>query len=179
MVVAEFAGFGGEAEICDGGYFEVRDLEARGPFVDGFVLQLELEVLVGEVGEFGDGRDLGVADASGLEHIVLALVHSCMVDHSLVMVSTYRASSEFVRLAVIVLIVDSLSVAIHRHNVREHSARSVVLVRVEEDTKAFELVCVAEDVAWLCALLGEPHGEAIAVEVALAMDFEFEENLLA
>jgi hypothetical protein len=38
---------------------------------------------------------------------------------------------------------------------------------------------VAEDVAWLCALLGEPHGEAIAVEVALAGDLELEFNLRA
>jgi hypothetical protein len=92
---------------------------------------------------------------------------------------TYRASGDLVCLAVIVLIVDSLSVAIHGHNVGEHSAWSVVLVRVEEDTETLELVRVAEYIAGLCALLGEPHGETITVEVALAMDLELKENLLA
>jgi hypothetical protein len=33
---------------------------------------------------------------------------------------------------------------------------------------------VAEDVAWLRALFGEPHCEAIPVEVALAVDLELE-----
>jgi hypothetical protein len=179
VVIAEFAGFCGEAEVCDGRDFEVGDLEACGPFVDGFVLEFEFEVLVGEVGEFGNGGDLGVADASGLVHVILAWICGLLVDLGLVAMSTYRASSNLVRLAVIVLIVDSLSITVHGHDVWEHSARSVVLVCVEEDTKTLEIVCVAEDIARLCALLGEPHGEAIAVEVTLAMDLEFEENLLA
>jgi hypothetical protein len=38
---------------------------------------------------------------------------------------------------------------------------------------------VAKDGSWLRALLGEPHGEAVAVEIALAMDLEFDRNLLA
>lgn len=73
VVVGEFAGFGAEAEVCDGRDFEVWDLEAGSPFVDGFVLQLELEVLVLEVGQAGFGWDLGVADAAGLG--VLVKVH--------------------------------------------------------------------------------------------------------
>jgi hypothetical protein len=66
VVVRQFAGLSGETQVCDGRDFEVGDVEAGSPFVDGFVLELELEVLVLEVGEFGDGGDLGVADASGL-----------------------------------------------------------------------------------------------------------------
>jgi hypothetical protein len=38
---------------------------------------------------------------------------------------------------------------------------------------------VAKDIARLTALLREPHGEAIAVEVALAGNLELEFNLLA
>ena len=37
MVVGELAGFGGEAEVGDGGHFVVWDFEAEGPFVFGFV----------------------------------------------------------------------------------------------------------------------------------------------
>ena len=76
---------------------------------------------------------------------------------------TYGASSDLISLAVIVLIIGGLSVAAHGHDVGEYGAGSVVLVCVEEDTEALELVRVAKDIAWLCALLGEPHGEAIAV----------------
>ena len=91
----------------------------------------------------------------------------------------YRAAGDFVGFAVVVLIVRGLAVAVHGHDVREYGAWSVVLIRVEKETESLELVGVAEDVAWLCALLGEPHGEAIAVEVALAGDLELEFNLRA
>jgi hypothetical protein len=67
-----------------------------------------------------------------------------------------------------------VAIALHRHYVGKHGAWSVVLIRVEEETESLELVCVAEDVAWLRALLSEPHCKAIAVEVALAVDLELE-----
>jgi hypothetical protein len=38
---------------------------------------------------------------------------------------------------------------------------------------------VAENVSWLRALLGEPHGEAVAIKVPLAVDLELESDLLA
>lgn len=87
---------------------------------------------------------------------------------------TYGAAGDFVCFAVIVLIIGGLSVAAHGHNVGEHGAGAVVLVRVEEDTEALKLVRVAKDVAWLSALLGEPHGEAITIEITLAMNLELE-----
>lgn len=89
----------------------------------------------------------------------------------------YRASSQFVGLAVITLVVNSLAVAEHSHNIREHSARSVVLVRVEEDTQTLEFILHAKDVALLSPVLGHPHGEAIAEEVAVPVDAELELNL--
>jgi hypothetical protein len=91
----------------------------------------------------------------------------------------YRAASDFVGLAVVVLIIRSRAVAVHGHDVREHGAWAIVLVCVKEETEALKLVCVAKDIARLPALLGEPHGESIAVEVALAGNLELEFNLLA
>jgi len=38
---------------------------------------------------------------------------------------------------------------------------------------------VPKDVSRLRTLLGEPHGEAIAIEITLAMDLEFEDDLVA
>jgi hypothetical protein len=67
VVVGQLTGFSGETEVRDGRDFEVGNIEACCPFVDGLVLELEFEVFVLEVGEFGDGGDLGVADASGLD----------------------------------------------------------------------------------------------------------------
>ncbi len=91
----------------------------------------------------------------------------------------YRAACHLVRLAIVVLVVWRLAVAVHGHDVGEDGARAVVLVGVDEDTEALELVSVAKDRPWLRALLGEPNGEAVAVEVALAMDLELNRDLLA
>jgi hypothetical protein len=93
--------------------------------------------------------------------------------------TAYRATSDFVRLAVVVLIIHGRPIAIHSHDIGENSSWSVVLIRVEEETESLELVGVAKDIARLCALLGEPHGEAVAIEIALAMDLELEFDLLA
>lgn len=92
---------------------------------------------------------------------------------------TYRASSDLVGLTIVVLVIRGLPITVHSHDVGEYCARAVVLVRIEEEAKALELVCVTEDVSWLSALLGEPHCEAVAVEVALAVNLELELNLLA
>lgn len=75
------------------------------------------------------------------------------------------------------LIVRGLPVAHHCHNVGERGARAVVLVGVDEDSQTLESVCRAEDRALRGALLGEPESEAIAVQVALAVDFKFELDL--
>jgi hypothetical protein len=92
---------------------------------------------------------------------------------------TYRASSDLVRLTIIVLVVCRVTVTVHSHDVREYGAWSVVLVRVEEETKTLEFVRVAKDIAWLASLLGEPHGKAISIQIALAANLELEFDLLA
>jgi hypothetical protein len=51
------------------------DFETLRPLAFGLVLQLEAEVLVLEVGEAGDGGDVGVADATGLD--LLAWSRAC------------------------------------------------------------------------------------------------------
>jgi hypothetical protein len=91
----------------------------------------------------------------------------------------YRAAGDFVRFAVVVLIIRRRSVAVHGHDVGEHGAWPIVLIRVEKQSETLELVGVSEYVARLRALLGEPHGEAIAIEVSLTRNFELEFNLLA
>jgi hypothetical protein len=73
VVVVEFARFSGKAEIGDRRDFVVFDLETRGPFVFGLVLDFELKGLVGEIGELGFGRDLGIADTADLDCISLQL----------------------------------------------------------------------------------------------------------
>lgn len=75
------------------------------------------------------------------------------------------------------LIVDCLAVAEHSHNIREDHTGSVVLVGVEEDTQALKHVLGSKDGALRSAILGHPHGEAIAEEVALAIDAELHFDL--
>lgn len=75
------------------------------------------------------------------------------------------------------LIVDSLSVAKHSHDIREDNTRSVVLVCVEKDTQTLEHVLVTKDRTLLCSVGGHPHGKAVTEEVALAIDIELNLNL--
>ena len=90
---------------------------------------------------------------------------------------SYRATGELVRLAVVVLVVRCLPIATHSHDIGKHCAGAVVLVRIKKDAEALELVGGTEDVARSGALLGEPHSEAVAIQIALASDFELEFDL--
>lgn len=75
------------------------------------------------------------------------------------------------------LVVRRLAVTHHGHDIWERSTRAVVFVRVEENSQAFKVVCRPKDGTLGCALLGEPQGEAISVQVAGAMDLEFNFDL--
>ena len=151
VVVAELARLGRESEVGHG-----RDrgrlvgLEAEDPLALVLVLQLELQVLVLEVRQLELGRHVGVPDAAS------------------------RAAGELLVLAIRVLVVRGPAVAHHGHDVGEDDAGPVVLVRVEEDAEALESVLVAENGSFPPALLGEPHGESIAVQLVLSVDLELD-----
>lgn len=70
MVVAQLAGLGGEAQVCDGGDGDVGILsgkiEALGPRIFALVLQLQGQRLVLEVGKAGFGGDGGAAETTSL-----------------------------------------------------------------------------------------------------------------
>jgi hypothetical protein len=87
------------------------------------------------------------------------------------------APGVLVRFAVVDFVVRGASVTNHGHDVWEDDARAVVLVGVDEDTEAFEVVGTAKDGAGLGALTSEPHGHAVAVKVAVAMNVELDFNL--
>lgn len=71
MVVAEFTGLGGEAEVRDGGDGNVGfgggQREAVGPLVLRLVLQVESQRLVLEVSQTRLGGDGGAPKTAGLE----------------------------------------------------------------------------------------------------------------
>lgn len=75
------------------------------------------------------------------------------------------------------LIVARLPITHHGHNKRERSTGTVVLIRIEENPKTIEVVCRAKDRSLCCALLGEPQGESITVQVTISVDTEFKFNL--
>ena len=150
VAVAELARLGAEAEVADGRQLDVRDLEAARPLVLVLVHQVHGELLVLEVRDLGAGREVGVAHAAR------------------------GAAGELVGFAVVALVVLCLAVADHGHDVREHHARPVVLVRVEEDAEAFELVSHAEHGAFFRAGLCHPDRHAVAEQSARAMDLELE-----
>ena len=65
----------------------------------------------------------------------------------------------------------------HGHHVGENNTRPLILVGIYEHAQTLELVCGAEDWASCTPLLGEPDGHAVTVEVALAMNLEFNFDL--
>jgi hypothetical protein len=91
----------------------------------------------------------------------------------LVIKEAYRAASKLIRLAVILFVIGSLTIAHHGHNVWEHNAWTIVLVRINKDTEPFEFIHGSEDWTSLRALFREPESHAIAVECLGAADFEF------
>lgn len=145
VVVAEFAGFRAESKVGDvGDLGRVVDLEAGCPLIFFLVLEVEFELLVLDIGETHLGGNAGVSNA------------------------TSRATCQLRLLTIVVLVVGSVSVAKHGHDVGEDNTRAVVLVRVDKDSEAFESISRAKDRAHLTTLLGDPHGEAIAVELVLS-----------
>ncbi len=154
VVVAELARLGAEAQVGNVGQLRgAVDVEARLPLVLVLVLQLQPQVLVLKVRQAQLGRDRGVADAA------------C------------RAARQLGVLAVVVLVVELAAVAVHRHDVGEHHAGPVVLVRVDEDTQAVKLVAAAKDGAHLAALARHPHSQTVAEQLVLARNLELDLDL--
>lgn len=154
MVVAQLARLGGETEVRNVGDRGGRlDVEALRPLVLVLVLELELELLVLEVGEAELGGGRRVAETPG------------------------RAPCQLDVLAVVVLVVALLTVAVHRHNIGEDHSGAVVLVSVDKDTQTLESIGAAKDRAAGGALLGDPHGKSVAIELVLAGDLELDFNL--
>lgn len=75
------------------------------------------------------------------------------------------------------LIVRRLAITHHGHDIGKRGTGAVVFVSVEEDTKTLEVIRRAKNRALCSALLGEPQGESITVQVAIPMEFKFEFNL--
>lgn len=154
VVVAQLAGLGAEAEVGDGGDGRgLVGLEAQLPLVLGLVLELELEALVLPVREARFGGDGIGADPAR------------------------RAAHELALLAVVGLVVHLLAVADDCHDVGEDGSGAVVLVGIDEDAEALELVYGAKDRTGHCSLLGEPHGKAVSVQVTFAVELEFDFDL--
>lgn len=75
------------------------------------------------------------------------------------------------------LVVARLTVTPHDHHVRKRNARSIILVRVEEDSQALKLVGRPKNGALGGALLREPDGKAVSMQVPRAMKLELNLDL--
>lgn len=71
------------------------------------------------------------------------------------------------------MIVLGISISKHGHDVREDDTGSVILISVEEDAESFELVHGTEYRTGGGAVLGDPEGKTVAVQVTVAMYAEF------
>lgn len=154
VVVAKLTSLGSEADVGNvGDRRGLVQLKASLPLVLNLVLELQLELLVLEVGQAHLGGDARMSDAAR------------------------RAASELGVLSVVGLVVGGLAVAVHGHDIGEHNAGAVVLVGIDKDSETLKLVRSTKHGSLLGSLAGDPHGEAIAVELVLARDLELDLNL--
>jgi hypothetical protein len=75
------------------------------------------------------------------------------------------------------LIIRSMSITKHSHDIRKHNPGPIILVRIKKDTQPFELILVSKHRTLLCSVCSHPHGKPITKQVALAIDVEFNFNL--
>lgn len=154
VVIRQLTRFRREAQIRHGrNHRRVLLLKAQNPLILCLVLQLQLQDLILEVGQ------------------------SCLRRHARTSDAPRAAASILVRLAVVHLVVWSLSIPKRGHDVGEHGARTVVFVGIDEDAEAFVLVYGAKNRTRSRALAGKPHRHAIPVEIALAVDVELDFDL--
>ena len=107
--------------------------------------------------------------AQYMPNLVVAILHKCEFRPGGkvgVAEAPRRASSQLVGLSVMLLVVASLTVAHHSHDVRERSTGAIVLISIEEDSQPFESICRSEDGTWCGTVLGEPQRKSVAMEVA-------------
>jgi len=87
---------------------------------------------------------------------------------------THRTPGQLVILPIVILIVRHRAVPEHSHHIRKHHPRPPVLVSVDDDAQAIEIVFGAEHFSRLGALFGQPDRHAVPVEVAGAVNFKFD-----
>lgn len=75
------------------------------------------------------------------------------------------------------LVVGSLAIAHHSHDIWERRAGTVVLVGVEEDSEALEVIRRSKNRTRHGALFGKPHREPITVQITLPVNLEFNLDL--
>lgn len=149
-VVGKLARMRGEAEIgyAWNGRYVVCLVEAGYPYVFCLVLQFELQLLV------------------------LNVCQACLCWNLSASYASRGTACVFIRFAIIRLIVWCLSISNHGHDVWKYSSWSIVLVRIEEDAKTFELVYRAEYWSSLSSLACYPHCHSITMQIARAVDLE-------
>lgn len=76
------------------------------------------------------------------------------------------------------LVVGSLPITHHGHDVRERDTGAIVLIGIEENTETLESIRRTEDRTLRGTLLGEPERKSITMQIAGAVDLELELNLV-
>ncbi|KAI6755059.1 hypothetical protein HG531_004165 [Fusarium graminearum] len=145
VVVAKLTSLGSETDVGDVGNSRgILKIKACLPLILNLVLEFQLELLVLEVGKAQLGGDACMSDAAR------------------------RAASELSVLSVVGLVVRGLAITIHGHNIGEDDTGTVVLVGINEDSEALEVVGSAKDSSLLRTLAGNPHSKTVAIELVLA-----------
>jgi hypothetical protein len=132
VVVGEFASFSTEAQVGDGGKFDLLECEAGRPLV-WFVGVLDGKGFFMVVGDLKFGGSRVVSDISSL--------YNGQCDSVKVEKRRYRtARHNFISLSILSFVIGSVSIADHAHNIRKDESRPIIFIRVNENTETFKPV---------------------------------------
>lgn len=92
--------------------------------------------------------------------------------------STYRTTGDLIRLSIMRLVIASLTIPHHSHDVRKSNPRTIILVSVKEDTETLESIRGTENGTLRGTLLGEPQGKTVTVQITGSMNLELKLDLV-
>lgn len=76
------------------------------------------------------------------------------------------------------LVIASLTIPHHSHDVRKSNPRTIILVSVKEDTETLESIRGTENGTLRGTLLGEPQGKTVTVQITGSMNLELKLDLV-
>lgn len=89
----------------------------------------------------------------------------------------YRTARQLVIFSVMILVIRDRRISQHGHHIGKYNARPLILVRINKDTQALEIIRESKHFSGCGTFFRDPNSHAVPVETTPAMNFERNLNL--